>query len=172
LRFLDWVGTRATTRHTTPESISSLLPYLTKTKTGICGYRRRVPAKLRPALGKTEIVKSFDSADTNVVRLRHAQFHAEIERLFAEAKSSAGVSSDLLFEAAVRSLRARGLPTSQTANGWTADERDGAVDIVLRDAGVGSLAELEEALETATTAERAKLRQVSTFCVGLLALAW
>ena len=62
------------------------LPYLTITKTGIHGYRRRVPEGIRDALGKTEIVKSFESSDARVVRLRHAEFHAGVERMFAQAK--------------------------------------------------------------------------------------
>jgi integrase len=139
-----------------------VLPYLTTTKSGICGYRRRVPTKLKNAIGKTEIVKSFESADRNIVKLRHAEFHAGIERLFSEAKTKAGISSDLRFEAVVRSLRSRGLPSSEHADAWTAQDRTDAVDVVLADAGLGSLNELEEALETASSSERDKLRQVST----------
>ncbi|MDB5617258.1 tyrosine-type recombinase/integrase [Tardiphaga sp.] len=121
-----------------------------------------MPAALRVAIGKTEIVKSFESGDRGVVRLRHAEFHASVERWFSEAKTEAGVSGDLLFEAAVRSLRSRGLPNSDNPDAWTVDDRDTAVDIVLTDAGIGSLDELEEALETTSSEERAKLRQVST----------
>ncbi|WP_038933239.1 tyrosine-type recombinase/integrase [Bradyrhizobium japonicum] len=138
------------------------LPYLTTTKTGICGYRRRVPDGIRDAVGKTEIVKSFESSDAKVVKLRHAEFHAGVERMFAQAKTSAGISSDLVFEAAVRSLTARGLPSGDANDKWSAADRSDAVDIVLADAGMRSLDELEEALEVAANGEQAKLRKVST----------
>jgi integrase len=138
------------------------LPHLTTTKTGIHGYRRRVPEGIRDAVGKTEIVKSFESSDPKVVKLRHAEFHAGVERMFAQAKTSAGISSDLVFEAAVRSLRARGLPSVEANGEWTATDRLDAVDIVLADAGMQSLDELEEAIEVASNGERAKLQKVST----------
>ena len=138
------------------------LPHLTTTKTGIHGYRRRVPRSIRAAVGKTEIVKSFESSDAKVVRLRHAEFHAGVERMFAQAKTSAGISSDLVFEAAIRSLKARGLPTAEVNREWTATDRLDAVDIVLADAGLRSLDDLEEAIEGASNGELAKLQRVST----------
>ncbi|MEW6640644.1 MAG: tyrosine-type recombinase/integrase [Pseudomonadota bacterium] len=138
------------------------LPYLTTTKTGIHGYRRRVPESIRDAVGKTEIVKSFESADPKVVKLRHAEFHAGVERMFAQAKTSVGIGSDLVFEAAVRSLRARGLPSDDANGEWTTADRSDAVDIVLAGAGMQSVDELEEALEVASSGERVKLEKVST----------
>ena len=69
-------------------------------QTGIHGYRRRVPEGIRDTIGQGEIVKSFESSDPKVVKLRHAEFHAGVERLFAQAKTCAGISSDLVFEAA------------------------------------------------------------------------
>jgi hypothetical protein len=83
------------------------LPHLTTTKTGVHGYRRRVPDSIRDTVGKTEIVKSFESADPKVVKLRHAEFHAGVERMLAQAKTTAGISGDLVFETAVRSLTLR-----------------------------------------------------------------
>jgi hypothetical protein len=44
------------------------LPHLTTTRTGIHGYRRRVPEGIRDTIGKTEIVKSFESADLKLVK--------------------------------------------------------------------------------------------------------
>lgn len=82
--------------------------------------------------------------------------------MFAQAKTSAGISNDLVFEAAVRSLRARSLPSDDTNGGWTTADRSDAVDIVLAGAGMQSLDELEEALEMASNGERVKLERVST----------
>lgn len=137
------------------------LPHLATTKTGIHGYRRRVPENIRGTVGKTEIVKSFESSDPKVVKLRHAEFHAGVERMFAQAKTNAGISSDLAFDAAVRSLKARGLPTTEEGE-WTAADRSEAVDVILGDAGMQHLDELEEALEVASNGQRAKLRMIST----------
>src|SRR5258707_15620106 len=112
------------------------LPYLTKTKTGVYGYRRRVPDCIRHIVGSGEIVKSFKTSDPKLVKPAHAAFHAEVERTFAQAKTSTGISADFVFEAAVRSLRARGVPTIDVAQGeWTADDGSDALDVVLADAG-------------------------------------
>jgi integrase len=138
------------------------LPHLSRTKSGIYGYRRRVPNNIRDKVGKTEIVKSFDTADAKVVKPRHAAFHAIVERTFTEAKTIAGISNDLLFEDAIRSLKARGLPSNEPQTEWAADDRSGAIDILLADAGMQSFDELEEAFELASPGDRAKLRGVST----------
>ena len=53
------------------------------------------------------MVISLRTGDRTVLSLRYATVRAEVERLFAEAKTTVGISNDLLFEAAVRSLRAR-----------------------------------------------------------------
>jgi integrase len=156
-----------------------------KTKTGAFRYRRRVPADIRGRISKTEIVISLHTRDTTLVPLRYARVHAEVERMFAEAKTEAGISNDLLFEAAVRSLRARGLPTADAVAEWDREDRSAAVDVVLSDAGFDDLDQLEEAFEAAAEKDKAKLRQVSmevaivqgsvakppptlTHCLGLL----
>jgi integrase len=108
------------------------------------------------------MVISLWTRDRKDLPHRYATVHAEVERLFAEAKTGAGISDDLLFEAAVRSLRSQGLPTFESAKEWTAGDRSDAVDLVLQRAGIQSLDDLEEAFETATGAERDRLRQVST----------
>ena len=59
-----------------------------------------MPEGIRDTIGQGEIVKSFESSDPKVVKLRHAEFHAGVQRLFAHAKTCAGISSDLVFEAA------------------------------------------------------------------------
>jgi len=139
---------------------STLFPYLVETPTGAFRYRRRVPANIRHLIAKTELVISLRTRDRASLSLRYAEVHADVERQFAEAKTSAGVSNDLLFEAALRSLRSRGLPTADVGN-WTSDDRADAVDVVLAQAGIDDIEELEDRLEGGSPTELARLRQVS-----------
>src|SRR4051812_46533950 len=89
------------------------LPHLSKTKTGIYGYRRRVPDSIRRKLGKTEIVKSFGSADPKSVKPTHAAFHAYVERKFAEAKGSPVRGCDLIVDDGNNPPVACGLPSNK-----------------------------------------------------------
>jgi hypothetical protein len=44
------------------------------------------------------MIISLRTRDAAELPLRYATVHAEVERLFAEAKTAAGISNDLLFE--------------------------------------------------------------------------
>jgi integrase len=48
-------------------------------KTGIYEFRKRVPERLRPLLGKTEVKRSLGTKDPRIARDRHAAVAAEIE---------------------------------------------------------------------------------------------
>jgi integrase len=143
--------------------ISPLYSYLVRTKTGAFRYRRRVPANVRQIIGKTEIVQSLQTRETRLLPMRYAEVHAEVERLFEQARTEGGVTNDVIFEAALRSLRARGLPTLESDKQWSNEDRSEAVDVVLSQAGYQDIEELEEAFSTTSDkATRHGLLQVST----------
>lgn len=126
------------------------LPHLSRTKTGIYGYRRRVPGSIRAKVGKTEILKSFDTADPKAVKPRHAAFHAIVERTFADAKINVGNNVNWVAEDATRSFKS-GLPVDEAQGEWTTDDRTSAVGILLANGGMQGLAR-----------DLVKLREVST----------
>jgi hypothetical protein len=109
------------------------MQHLTRSKTGVHGYRRGVPDRLRPAIGKTEIIRSLRVADPKAVASRYAKVHAEVERLFAEADGR--VPCVCRFDMAVASLRCRhGIDPADAARMPHHDHPD-AQDAVLSAAG-------------------------------------
>lgn len=112
------------------------LPYLTKTKTGIYGYRRRDPDCIRATVGKTEIVRSFNTSDLRALRQRHAAFHAVVERTFANAGTGTSNGNRWTLGEIIRPIRARGRPASEPQGKTSVDDLSSAGAIVLTDVGV------------------------------------
>lgn len=106
------------------------LPYLTKTKTGIFGYRRRVPNRIRAKVGKTEIVRSFDTADLRAMKSRHAAFHAVVERTFSDAN----ISDLWTVEGSIQPIRSHGSPAPEPQGQRISDEESSAVGVPSADA--------------------------------------
>lgn len=55
---------------------------LTRTRTGVYGYRKRVPNSLRPIIGRTEIIKSLGTRDPDEAKVRLKEMDASVDRQF------------------------------------------------------------------------------------------
>ena len=118
--------------------------YVVTSRQGYYRFRRRVPDNLRAEIGRTEIVISLKTKDKRLVPARYAKVLAQVQALFDDATGKKGISDDILFDAAVRSLTAKRLPTNAPAD---RDDRSAAEDILIEQGGFGSIDELEEAFE-------------------------
>ena len=71
------------TKTATPKKRSNLPPNMTVSKTGVYGYRRRVPGALQETLGKSEIKESFGKDYTGAMK-RYGELTAKVDKLFKQ----------------------------------------------------------------------------------------
>jgi hypothetical protein len=81
---------------------------LTRTRTGVFGYRKRVPNSLRSVIDRTEIIKSLGTRDPDEAKARHKEVDAEVERLFRETKKQGKLPEADVQKQAVAWLRSKG----------------------------------------------------------------
>jgi integrase len=96
--------------------------HLTRSKTGVYGYRRAVPEALRQPIGRLEIKKTLGSDYTTAMKL-YGEVHAATEKLFANAKNAAPPTDQ---ELVLRTLKNAGATPKQleaivAGLGWDGD---------------------------------------------------
>jgi hypothetical protein len=132
------------------------LSNLTRSKTGIYRYRRRVPDALRSALRLTEIVISLRTRNERDVPRLYARVHANVETQFAAARAAGNLSSDVLFEKALLALRRIDFKPGMQLDPLIASD---AIDNVLEHAGFSHIDEFADVISEGPPSHETELVQ-------------
>ena len=129
----------------------SNLPHVYRSTTGVLRYRRRVPDRIRPVLGQTEVIRSLRTSDPKVAAIRYASVHREVEALFSSLDKGLPSSTDTTFDMAVASLRSKLGIDPDAISTMPREVREDFQDALLAVEGIPDQETLADALEDSPT---------------------